>query len=125
MILSINVFQVKEQHIKNEQVRAKFHDIRTIEDMIHERQLRWLSKIARMPDTKPAKQLLNAWCNHPRPRGRPHQTIRNCQVKALQRIIPGLSEAALTSEWIHLAQDRKVWDELMATAGLRQVCISR
>ena len=45
-ILGINMFQVKEQHIKNEQVRAKFLNIRTIEDMIHERQLRWLSKIA-------------------------------------------------------------------------------
>ena len=117
--------QVKEQRITNEQVRARFLTVRTIADMIQERQLRWMGKMANMDENKLPRQLLTAWCVNPRPRGRPQQTIRNCQVKALQRIIPGLSESGLTSEWVPLAQDGAKWNELMAEGGLRELCVSR
>ena len=124
-ILGINMHQVKEERIKNETIREKFLGIRPIADFIAERQLRWIGKLARMDENRLPKQLMTAWCDKPRPRGRPQQTIRNCYVKAIQRILPSVSESALTSEWIHLAEDKQQWERLMADAGLRQNCISR
>ena len=124
-ILKINMHQVKEQRITNEQIREKFLDIRNIGDFISERQLRWLSKIAQMDDTRLPRQLLTAWCDNPRPRGRPQQTIRNCQVRAIQRILPSVSEEGRTAEWIDIAADRAAWSGLLSAAGLREKCVSR
>ena len=58
-------------------------------------------------------------------RGRPQQTIRNCLVRAIQCILRSVTESALTSEWLHLAEDPNQWNQLMADAGLRQTCVSR
>ena len=124
-ILGINMHQVKEERIKNEKVREMFLGIRPIEDLIVERQLRWIGKMARMEDNRLPKQLMIAWCAHPRPRGRPQQTIRNCHVQAIQRILPTVSDNAHVSEWTHLAKEPQTWESLMANAGLRQTCVSR
>ena len=124
-ILGINMHQAKEERIKNEKVREMFLGIRPITDFIMERQLRWVGEIARMDESKLPKQLLTAWCDTPRPRGRPQQTIRNCLVNAIQRITPTVSDRALTSEWTHLAEDNQQWERLMADGGLRQSCVSR
>jgi len=124
-ILGINMHQVQEDRIKNEQVRERFLNIRPIEDIIAERQLRWMGKLSRMDGHRMPKQLLTAWCNNPRPRGRPQQTIRHCLVSALQRILPDIPSSGRTAHWTHLAEDPKIWSELMASAGLRQQCVSR
>jgi len=60
---------VQEQHITNEQMQTQFLGIRNINDLIDERQLRWMQKLATMDDTKVPKQLLTAWCSNPWPRG--------------------------------------------------------
>ena len=124
-ILGINMHQVQEERIKNEQVRERFLDMRPIEDLISERQLRWLGKLARMEEERLPKQLLTTWCSNPRPRGRPQQTIRHCLVSSLQRVLPEIAANGHTSKWTHLAEDNILWSKLMADAGLREHCISR
>ena len=55
----------------------------TIREMVASRQLRWVGKVARMDDSRTPKQLMTAWVNAQRPRGRPEQTFGHSLKKFL------------------------------------------
>ena len=59
---------VKEERLRNEDVRKKFYNISTTRQMIAARQMSNMGKIVRhiTPNHIP-KQLLTAWVNNPRP----------------------------------------------------------
>jgi len=82
-ILNINMIEVRDQQITNQQIYTKFN-IDPIENIMVSRQLRWLGKIANMPDTRIPRKFLNAWHEASRPVGRLQQTLRHTYIHALQ-----------------------------------------
>jgi hypothetical protein len=87
-ILGISIHQVFEEKISNEKIRGIFYNIPDINNMIAARQLQFIGKIAREEDSFIPKQLLTAWVNHKRPRGRPLTTNKISIVKSLQLLYP-------------------------------------
>jgi hypothetical protein len=78
-ILGINMMKVREERIKNEEVRKEFfntHDI--CSTMIAARQPNYIGKVICHPNPNHLPlQLLSAWVNHKRPRGGPLTTNTN------------------------------------------------
>ena len=130
-ILGITITQVQDEHIKNSSIRKTFHNIPDIRNQIAIRQTSFLGKVVRAPDQHPPKQLLTAWCNHPRPIGGPLMTNKKSMVKSLHLLLPAemtepkqvrnrvtkemeikqvLNKDGKTSLWINIALDTALWE---------------
>jgi hypothetical protein len=130
-ILGITITQVQDEHIKNSSIRKTFYNIPDIRNQIAIRQTSFLGKVVRAPDQHPPKQLLAAWCNHPRPIGGPLMTNKKSMVKSLHLLLPAemtepkqvrnrvtkemeikqvLNKDGKTSLWINIALDTALWE---------------
>ena len=130
-ILGITITQVQDEHIKNESIRKTFYNIPDIRSQIAIRQMSFLGKVVRGPDHHPPKQLISAWCNHPRLPGGVLTTNKKSLVKSLQLLLPEQMEETKqvknrqTGElelktvpnnngrmniWLDLALDEKIWE---------------
>ena len=112
-ILRINMYQVKDYRIRNEHLRNKM----CLPDMIQTiryRQFKFIGKTARQDDSWLPKRLLGAWAPTRRKVGRPQFTIRRTYANTLRLILgrQRISKDAPFAEWVHLAQDKKEWDQL-------------
>jgi curved DNA-binding protein CbpA len=84
-ILGIKMSQVREERIRNEQVRKDFFDIPDIRKQIAARQLSFIGKTLRHPSpTHLPRQLITAWVNNKRPRGGVLTTNKKLILKALR-----------------------------------------
>ena len=83
-ILGVRILQVQEERISNADIRKRFYDIPDIRRMIATRTLQFVGKICRREDEFIPKQLLTAWVNSKRPRGRPIATNKESISKALR-----------------------------------------
>ena len=83
-MLNITIYDVKEQHITNDQVREKMNNCHNLMQMLELRRARWLEKIAHMDETKNTRKFLVAWTSKPRPPGRPQQTSRHSYARTLK-----------------------------------------
>ena len=70
IILGITMTEVKEERIRNAELRERFFKIPTIQNQIAKRQLTFIGKVVRNSDQQLPTKLLTAWCNHKRRRGR-------------------------------------------------------
>ena len=87
-ILYIRISQVQEERITNKTIREKFYNIQPIRSIVAARQLLFIGKVARTDSTCIPKQLLAAWVNNPRPRGRLLTTNKVSITKSLRILYP-------------------------------------
>ena len=112
-ILRITMTEVKEEKIRNEKVRKLFYNIPDMRSIIAARTSRFIGKVVRGPNDNPPKLFLTAWCNHPRPPGRPITTNKNSVVKALKTLLPESMESdkqGHLENWINTAMHEKLWN---------------
>ena len=111
-ILGIKWSQVREQHIKNKEVRGLLCNIPNIDAFIHRRTATYIGKITRADASTYPKKFLAAWINDSKKPGAPQLTCNNNFVNALKKILPAdviISKQAPLCEWIPLAHDKNNW----------------
>ena len=113
-ILGISMMNVEALKITNEMVRREFNNITTMENMIKKRQLNWIGKLARLPEERLPRQLLAAWVQNPRKRGKPQLTLRSSMAKALETIIPESGKEAPLNLWLPWAENDVAWQKLIS-----------
>jgi hypothetical protein len=95
-ILGIKMSKVREERIRNEQVRKDFFDIPDIRKQIAARQLSFIGKMLRHPSpTHLPRQLITAWVNNKRPRGGVLTTNKKSILKALHLLYSSKSRTHL------------------------------
>ena len=112
-ILGISMLNVEALRITNEMVRKEFNNITTMENMIKKRQIIWIGKLARLPENRLPRQLLSAWVQNPRKRGKPQLTLRNAMAKAIETIIPDSGMEAQLNKWLPWAENKVAWEKLV------------
>jgi hypothetical protein len=109
------MFEVEEQRITNTMIRERTN-VPDILILAQRRQLRWIGKLARMPMKRLPRQLLAAWVNNPRKRGRPQTSLRNTMIETLQEALDDqVSKDAPLEEWIDSAKDQRLWENIIET----------
>ena len=107
------MLNVEALRITNEMVREEFNNITTMENMIKKRQIIWIGKLARLPENRLPRQLLSAWVQNPRKRGKPQLTLRNAMAKAIETIIPDSGMEAQLNKWLPWAENKVAWEKLV------------
>ena len=110
-ILNINMIEVCNQQITNEQIYMKFN-VDPIENVMVNKQLHWLGKVANMPENRIPRKFLNAWHRASRPVGRPQQTMRHTYIHALQlaKFIPEDDYSGKLADWVPKTSTNE-WNE--------------
>ena len=110
-ILGIGMTEVQESRITNDTILRKFDNINPIEDIVHNRQLRWIGKIPNMSEKRLPRKMLGCWIYSSRKTGRPFTTIRHSYLNALKSInvIKEDDKQGRFNEWFHIAKDTKRW----------------
>jgi hypothetical protein len=97
-ILKIGIMQVIEERISNKRVRKIFFNVPTTENTIVIRQMSYIGKIARGPNTHPPKQTITAWSANPCPRGGVLTTNKKALVQLLHTHIPKEMTETITTK---------------------------
>ncbi len=109
-ILNIRWDQVKNERIRNKQVRFRFCNIQKIESYINKRTATYVGKIARASDDELPKKLLGAWMHQPRKAGGQQLSCNNNFTRAVCAIIPNIQaehQGLLFRDWFPLALSRR------------------
>ena len=112
-ILGINMLQVKEEKIKNCEIRKRFENIPTISLIIAKKQLKWAGKIVRMEAKQIPPKILTCFLRNPRSSGRRFRTTRDGLFENLKRILPDLDSSGNVKKWRRLATHTKFWDKCL------------
>ena len=98
-----------EQHIKNDTIREKLGNCRTLHQTMELKRSKWLEKLANYDYSRNPRKLLKAWhYNMPRPVGRTQQTIKKSLSHTLTKSL-GLSDKL--NDWIKITKDKILWNE--------------
>lgn len=109
-MLNITIYQVKENRIKNEEVRRKCGGSQTLAQTMELKRARWLEKIAKMPETRGPRKLFLAWTSDPRPKQRPSQSLRHSYAYTLHKELKITDKEASLTGWMTLAaRHPKLW----------------
>jgi len=116
-MLNISIYNVKENQIKNPDMRQELDRCYTLTQSMELQRARWLKKLANMPETRNPQKVLVAWTQNLRPSRRPRQTIRQAYVHTfLEKELHMSSEL---NDWIPKARDHKLWaDKVEHELGL-------
>jgi hypothetical protein len=87
-ILIIQWQQVRDDRIRNKQVRFCFCNIPTIESFINKRTATYVGKIARSDASKLPKKFLGAWMNQPRKIGGQQLSCNNNFASMIKAVVP-------------------------------------
>ena len=110
-MLHITMTDVKEQHIKNEDIRKEFDNCRTLEQSMELRRARWLQKLATMDENRNPRKILLAWTPEPRPAGRPFQTVNKAYAHTVKNV---LEMDTRLDTWIPIARDTPMeWGKIV------------
>jgi hypothetical protein len=103
-ILKIKWNQVREQRIKNSQVRRLFCNIPNIEAFVKRRTAQCVGKIINLPEDMLPKKILGAWIPQPRKFGQPQLSCNNNFARTLQKILPELikTRKAAFKDWLQV-----------------------
>jgi hypothetical protein len=117
-ILKISMFQVKDEKIRNEQVRNTFYAMPCVKNTIAARQLDFIGKLIRGPHDQPARRMITSCCNETRRVGRPQTTEKNCIVKNLRLLfkdvpLKHIDHHGSLKHWIHEASNEEYWNQLI------------
>jgi hypothetical protein len=99
---NISMLEVKEQRIKNDDIRQQMENCYSIAQIMELRRARWLEKIANMDETRNPRKLLQAWTPQARLRGRPYQTIGRGYRHTVEHYLKTEPEF---SNWLPIARD--------------------
>ena len=109
--------EVKEERIRNAQVRERFFNIPTIQNQITKRQLVFIGKVVRNSDLQITTKILTAWCNHKQKRGGVLHSNKKSIVQNIALILPCIGKTGIMSEWVHYALDNGYWKYLILKLG--------
>ena len=112
-ILGINMLQVKEEHIRNAQIRLEFNTINTISYMVIKRQLLYIGKIMRQPDDKIPGNIIFASIKGTIQTGRPQTTSRDAKCTSLRKLFPDIPDNGNLLFWGEFARDVITWNDLI------------
>jgi len=118
-ILNINMTQVKEDHIKREDILKMFYGIPNIRTTIAVRQLSFIGKVVRSNTPNlPTRLMITACCKHKRSSGRPQLHNKDTLVSNLQLMFERIEYVNVDAtgrlkDWIKYAQDASIWKELI------------
>jgi hypothetical protein len=110
-ILCIDKWRVEHERIKNEYIHNFFSVAEDIIDSIRLRQLQWLGKLERQPDSLPTKQLLSAWAPAAHRGGAHFIALRNFRIHPWSRLYwveAGSSQRVVESRSISRRQERYI-----------------
>jgi hypothetical protein len=105
-ILNIQWSQVREERIRNKQVRFRFCNIPKIETFINKRTATYIGKIARSDNEELPKKFLGAWMHKPRKPGGQQLSCNNNFARAITAVIPDTqleNQGLLFKKWILIA----------------------
>ena len=109
--------EVKEERIRNAEVRERFFNIPTIQNQIEKRQLAFIGKVVRNSDLQLPTKLLTAWCNHKRKRGGVLHSNKKSIVQNIALILPCIGKTRRTIDWVHYALENGYWKYLISNLG--------
>ena len=118
-ILGIRWNQVREQHIKNHEIRGILCNIPNVDAFINKRTATYIGKVSRSnPESYPIK-FLTAWIHGKRKNGAPQLTCNNSFAKVIEKILPPdkplSNKQAPLKEWLPLAKNESNWLEYIDT----------
>jgi hypothetical protein len=126
-ILKIKWSQVREDHIKNSEVRRRLYNIPNIDAFINRRTMKYIGKVSRRNDDNLPKKFLAAWINGKRKNGAPQLTCNNNFARAIDTNLskenPLSNNQALLKEWVPLAHDKNKWQHYILTPILNPAII--
>jgi hypothetical protein len=106
-ILNIRWDQVREKHIKNQEVRGLLCNMPNIDAFINRRTATYIGKISRSNPESYPKKILAAWIQGKRKNGHPQLTCNNNYAKVIDKILPAdkplTNKQAPLKEWFPLA----------------------
>ena len=106
-ILKIKWDDDRELNIKNIQVREKFKNIETIENIISKRRLMFIGKVIRMPCKCVPARLPSAFQRNKRPLGRPNITVRHSFINDIEKYFQMLIQPVLSTVGFILSSMKK------------------
>ena len=114
-ILKLTMWDVKEQHITNEQLLQRFCNMPSIQTLIDIRTCQFLGKLVRGQTSAPSRQVLITYVNSKRPRGRPLKCNRECMRDSLARLLQDvvgifIDEMGSLKDWYRDALDESFWN---------------
>ncbi len=112
-ILGINMERVKNERIKNVNIRRTFCNLPTVDYYIKRRVWNYIRKIVRTEQDHLPKKLLGAWIQCPRKLGQPQKSCRNLAISALRTILPEISENGKFSDFFELAKNKSTWTNIL------------
>jgi len=104
------MWKIEKEHLRNEHIRNRLQ-VPDVHEIITKRQLQFIGKIARMPDSRLPRRLLTAWVGNPRKKGKPHLMVRNSYVDALHQLLgeEEVGQKAILTDWIDKAECESSW----------------
>ena len=106
----ITIFDVKEQHITNKQVREGLGNCRSLHQIIEISRCKWLQKLAKMDHNRKPKKTLKCWVfKAPRPVGRRQECIETSYSKMITKSL-GLNDNL--NDW--MTTDKETWKHRIA-----------
>ena len=113
-MVNITIYDVKDNHISNEQVREELTCYK-IHQSLELRRARWLEKLARMNDNRGPRNALRSWIfNEPRKQGGQQQHIRTSLSITLTDSLH--FESDKMNDWMIEAKEPKKWATRIETA---------
>ena len=103
-ILNINRAQQRTHHITSSEVRERIGLQQLIEEMIMERQIQWLGRLARMEEHRMPRQALFGQLRKTRP-------FHGVKMSWKDRVKRDMTSLRIFAHWFDMAQDRKKWYE--------------
>lgn len=80
--------QVRDEHIKNKQIRKIFFNIPNAQSLVTIRSMTYIGKVVRGSNCNPSRQLLTAFLNNPRPQSGIIMTNKKSLVNSLHILLP-------------------------------------
>ena len=111
-ILKIKWDDIRELKIKNVQVREKFRNIDTIENIISKRRHIFIGNIIRMPYKYVPARLISTFKTNNKHLGRPNMTIRHSFINDIEFFF-NVDPAGTFNSRAYISFDKKVWTELI------------
>ena len=116
-ILHINMIQVKDERLKNEELRKRFGNIPSLSVLWRQRLLKFIGRAARQKSSSLSHRTLSLHIDGLRPRGRPYRTCKDATVEALRQLIPSIPENGTFYYWIGYTRDKNTWERMINTIG--------
>ena len=110
----ITIFDVKEKHIINKQVRERLENCRSLYQLIEMSRTKWLQKLANMNHNRKPKKILKCWIfKKIRPVGRRQECIETSLSKMITNNL-GLSDKL--NDW--MTTDKTIWQHRITAIAM-------